>query len=937
MQQFKYVEPVHAGDPISSKSHNDLALAFNQRILSGAGDAAWRIMWNAHSLMRQVRNPSGGFGDLPGTQQWPASDEWWKVYALVDNSNRCGQLNDAWYWPVAAPGEEEGANVANPMMAFVFGRDYINNNTRDFDPEANRITDGPVDEGSGSYTAIHVATLTGDPYTSAAIAWGLAKDQRGIIEVTPPYRAKAPAYEAAHSAYSWRYPSRAPYLKTYTTFAPVPRDEGNCPRINDIVPPYYHTKFTPLVPNYPSLSFPSCPGVSGHLQYVARLTDRYVLYFQDAPTLTLPYTIYLEGPYDGGGALAKQHSEILTQAINKFVIEMRGDYAERMDIGCVEVKAAAQFDFQRFFSSQYAMAPAAVGYVDGNGVLQSYEYPAFRVDFSGAGQEQEIPTGTYLEMSNAHPGDGADEHFTPPFAVFSAFRVTVTNTLTDTELEFVDIADNPIHLGETLKPCEDGSRAVLSVVVPSAIEGTKTIVKFLGAVANPGSIGVRLKNGVRLTAGGSIDVEVLEQVPYIPDIQDAYAVLRCGTTNGAGADGGEGGPDTYGGIISSEKLRTLWDYYSKYGCIVNPDGIHNLGSHPTGVNFNSIYESARQLLNENLRMVPRERINRYTVSSGNSTLYFSRYALGKGGQPGGTRTIETEVKPIVGTRVIEAISETNPKPLVEYVVRRTGVENIKSAPVVNIEAAGTIDLQLDLPFTSYFHGSAVYCDDFVMYGNVKYIPPGYNWALPNNYSSVAYPADRDLTFDHTLVGMQIPTYDQSEQMPAGYIKLVEDQDIKRGIQPITRRRDFIDAFGQQRSEIVHALRIDWVSKTRYGILNDAQTARATEWKNMILHPTPQLDGANSLENPGFQYLNGFRYAVQRRLWSSGQWQAWETIVDRHSGTPDAVGTYGFDPLATLAGATGTYFAEDRVGYGKTVGTDVEYRIIAKPVLDVNND
>lgn len=938
MLQFKYVEPVHAGDPISSKSHNDLALAFNQRILSGAGDAAWRIMWNAHSLMRQMRNPSGGFGDLPGTQQWPASDEWWKVYALVDNANRCGELNDTWYWPVAEPGEEEGANVANPMMAFVFGRDYINNKTRDFDPEANRITDGPVDEGSGNYTAIHVATLTGDPYTSAAIAWGLAKDQRGIIEVTPPYRAKAPAYEAAHSAYSWRYPSRAPYLKTYTTFAPVPKDEGNCPRINDIIPPYYHTKFTPLIPNYPALSFPSCPGVSGHLQYVARLTDRYILYFQDAPTLMLPYTVYLEGPYDGGGALAKQHSEILTQAINKFVIEMRGDYAERRDVGCVEVKGAAQFDFQRFFSSQYAMAPAAVGYVDGNGVLQSYEYPAFRVDFSGAGQEQEIPAGTYLEMSNAHPDDGADEHFTPPFAVFSAFRVTVHNTLTDTELEFVDIANNPIHLGEALKPCEDGSRAVLSVVVPSAIEGTKTIVKFLGAVANPGSIGVRLKNGVRLTAGGSIDVEILEQVPYIPDIQDAYAVLRCGTTNGAGSeDGGEAGPDTYGGVISSEKLRTLWDYYSKYGCIVNPDGIHNLGIHPTGVNFNSIYESARQLLNENLRMVPRERIRQYTVSGGKSTLYFSRYALGKGGEPGGTRTIETEVKSIVGTRVIEAISETNPKPLIEYVVRRSGMDNIKGTFAPNPTLQGRLQTQLQLPFTSYIHNGVNYCDDFVLYGNVKYIPPGYNWALINNLTSAFYPSDREMNFDHTLIGMQIPTYDVSEQMPAGYIKLIEDQDVKKVIQPITRRRDYVDAFGQQRSEVVNALRIDWVSKTSYGALNEDLTGRATEWKNMLLHPTPQKDAANSLENPGFQYLNGFRYAVQRRLKVSGQWQAWETIVDRHSGTTEAVGTYGFDPLATLSGATGTYYAEDRVGYGKTVGVDVEYRVIAKPVLDVNND
>lgn len=930
--QFKYVPPVQAGDPISSGSHNDLALAFNQRILSGAGDAAWRIMWNAHSLMRQVRNPSGGAG-LPGTQQWPASDEWWKVYALVDNSNRCGEANDLWYWPVALAGEEEGANVVNPMMAFVFGRDYRSASQRDFEPEVNRLTNGPSDN-DGSFIPIDVAVLPNDPYAAAASAWSQAKDQRGKIETTAPYRASAPAYEAAHSVYAWRYPVRAPYLKTYTCFAPVPRDEGSCPRVDDILPPRWQAKFSPLVPNYPPLSFPTCPGVSGHLQHIARLTDRYILYFQDGPTMTLPYTVYLEGPYDGGGALSRHHSEILTQAINKYVIEMRGDYSERIDNGCVGIKGAQHFDFQRFFSSQYALAPAAVGYFDEDGKMQSYGYPTYYSAFSGAGQEQEIPAGTVLNLSVAHPNDGADQHYTPDGFVFSGFSVSVANTLTATELEFVDLSDNPVHIGETLKPCEDGSRAVLSVSVPSAVDSSKTVVKFLGTPVNPGSIRVRLKTAMRMKAGGFISVEILEQVPYIPDIQDAYAVLRCGTTNGD-----DDIADTYGGVLPSEKLRTLWDYYSKYGCIVNPDGIANLSYHPAGVNFNSIYESARQLLNENLRMVPRERIGRYTVADGKSTMYFSRYAIGNGGQAAGTRTFETEVKPIVGTRVIEAVAETNPRPLLEYVVRRKGVDNIKSNIVPEPSDNNRPRMRMALPFTSYAHNNTYYCDDYLLYGNVKYTPPGYNWAAANNVSGVVYPSDVERNFDHVLVGMQIPTYDNSEQMPAGYIKLVENQDIKHSVQPITRRRDFVDAFGRQRSEVIQALRIDWISKTTYGSIVDASPARDTAWKNMLLHPTPQLDSANVLDSPGFQYLNGFRYAVQRRLWSVGQaqWLGWETIVDRHSGTTEAIGTYGYDPNAVVSGSTGTYFAEDRLGFGKTVGTEVEYRVIGKPVVDVNND
>lgn len=931
MVQFKYVAPVHAGDTISSKSHNDLALAFNQRILCGAGDAAWRIIWNAHSLMRQVRNPSNTSG-APGTQQWPASDEWWKVYALVSNSSRCGNTSDTWYWPIAAPGEEEGANVANPMMAFVYGRDYRSETARDFEPEVNRITNGPLEQ-DGSFESIDIGILTGDPDTTAASAWTQAKQQRGIVEKTSPYRAHTPAYEAAHSVYGWRYPSLAPYLKTYTCFAPVPKDEGNCPRIDNITPPYWHAKFTPLVPGYPELSFPTCPGVSGHLQYIARLTDRYILYFQDAPTIMLPYTVYLEGPYDGGGALSKRHSEILTQAINKFVIEMRGDYSERLDNGCVDVKGAQQFDFQRFFSSQYAMAPAAVGVVTPEGNLESLQYPLFSRAFSGSGQEEEIPAGTLLNLTVNHPGDAAATHITPQPFVFSAFMVSVTNSLSAVELEFIDAAGNPIHLGETLKPCEDGSRAVLSVTVPAAIERTRHVVKFLGVPVNPGSISVRVKGTPRLASGGSISVEILEQVPYLPDIQDAYVVLRCGTTNGSSEEA-----DTHGGVVSSEKLRILWDYYSKYGCIVNPDGVTELGYHPTGVNFNSIYESARQLLNENLRMVPRERISRYTTDGANSTLYFYRYAVGNGNEPAGTRTIETEVKPIVGTRVIEAIEETNPKPLMEYVVRRKGTDNVKQGLVAIPSSNNRPRSQPQWPFTTYSKDGTHYCADFLLYGNVKYIPPGYNYAPSSTFDSLAYPSDRENNYDHVLVGMSIPSYPENDQMPAGYIKLIENQDIKQSVQNVTRRRDYIDAFGQPRTELVQALRIDWISKTRYGALNEFGQ-RATEWKNMLLQPTPQLDQSNNLETQEFKYLNGFRYAVQRRVYSvaESRWLDWETIVDRHSGNVDAVGTYGFDPTATIAGATGTYFIEDRFGYGKTLGAEVEYRIIAKPVVDVNTD
>ena len=934
MLRFKYVAPVHAGDTISSASHNNLALAFNQRILSGAGDAAWRIVWNAHSLMRQVRNPSGDFL-LPGTQQWPASDEWWKMYALVDNSNRCGEHNDAWYWPIAAPGEEEGANIANPMMAFVFGRDYVGPNTRDVEPEANRLTDGPSDNDN-NFQPIDVASLSGNPDIDAASTWAQAKSQRGYIERTSPYRAHAPAYEAAHSAYSWRYGSKAPYLKNYTSFAPVPKDEGSCPRINGITPSYWHAKFTPLIPGYPTLSFPACPGVSGHIQYIARLTDRYILYFQDAPTLMLPYTVYLEGPYDGGGALAKSHSEILTMALNKFVIEMRGSYANRVDDGCYQIENNA-FDFQRFLSTQYALAPAGCGQINTQtGQLESLGYPTYSIAFSAAGNEQEIPANTIMPLSLGHPGDSGTRHyFGAPF-VFSAVMVRVSGITSGFEIEFLDEADNPVHLGQPVKPCEPASRNILSLSVPSAPETTRTLVVFLGAPINPGNLRARIKTPTRLVRGGSIVVEILEQIAYLPDVQDAYAVLRCGTTNGS-----EDSADNYGGVFDKEKLRNLSDTYFKYGCIVNLDGKLNIGRHDTAVNFNSIYESARQLVHENIRMVPRTQIEQYKVVDGNSELYFDRYAVGNGNNAPGTRTIETEVKPIIGSQVITPVSETELKPYIEYVVRRTGKDNIKPIGVADPSASNAVNLQTKLPFDCYTEQNppVTYCDDYVLYGNVKYIAPGYNFAVSTTSASGFYPSDRDNNYDHVIVGLPIPTYNPEDQVPAGYILLTENGDVKTRVRNDSSRvKEYIDAFGQRRTEIVRAARIDWVSITTYGQL-DGNSQRVTEWKNLTLHEPPQQNSGEP-GNPGnFLYKNGFRYAVQARHWiqANNAWEDWKTIASGLSGDPNAQGTYGFDPLAQTDLGAGTYYVEYLPGYDKTVDVDVQYRVIAKPVVDFNTN
>ena len=941
--QFKYVAPVHAGDPISSTSHNNLALAFNQRLLSGAGDACWRIIWNAHSLMRQVRNPSDP-EFVAGTQQWPAADEWWKVYALVDNNTKCGNTGNSWYWPTNDPGTAEGANVVNPMMAFVFGRDYTLKDQRDLYDEAARLTDGPQDDPT-LFTPIHTAVISNDPDSDALYTWTVAKLQRGWIEAQAPFRADAPAYEAAHSTYAWRYASGAPYLKVYPGFAPVARSEGRCPEYGGIYPVYWHAKFTPLVSGQPVLTFPTCPGVSGHIQYIARGTDSYVLYFQDAPPIALPYTLYIEGPYDGGGVLGRQHSEIMTQALNKFVVEMRGDLGERRQCYHVEDKA---FDFQRFLSTQYAMSPAAGGVVTEDNVVTPGVYPTYLLSHGSTTGDELKTAGTTFALVGGHrPGDSTTAHKIAPNFVFSAIMVQSSGTLSNATLEFLDANSNPIHLGSPTSQCDSPDLLRYTVEVPASFDSGKCRVYFLGAPVSPGSVRVRLRSNVVMSVGGSISVEILEQVAYTPDVQDAYAVLRCGLTKGIPDGATEG--DAVGQAINSEQLLQLSTNYFKYGCIINVNGRANIAAHHAGVNFNSIYESARQLINENMRMVPKERLLKYSVEGGKSVITFNRYAI----KPDGDDIVEmreTEIKTITASQVVNPASVTVLKPLVEYVVRKDVNDNVKPIIIRNPSLGNRADLVGKYPLDVYRENGVVYCDDYVVYGNVKYVPPGYNTNLTPEIGE-ATAADTDSNYDHVIVGIPIPTYDAGEHVPEGYLRLVEDDSVKTFYNPTTTRtRVYTDGFGNSRSETINAAKIYWKSPTYTGVpettdVGGIPASYTKDWTTVTMHNRIQSAGdADPGDSTAFRFNNGFRYVVQRRLRNEDDtdWLDWATMANGPSGDTSTLNNYGFstkgDP-ATDQGNTGpgVYSFEDRAAYGLVQGTEVEYRILAKPTLDVNTD
>lgn len=99
-----------------ASDHNRLADQFNKR-LAGPGPAcAWNIFFYADSIFLGPRNTATPATPLGVS---PPEDEWWKVYYNIElPTSETGEGN----WPLALAGTPQGANVMNPLNAYIFGR-----------------------------------------------------------------------------------------------------------------------------------------------------------------------------------------------------------------------------------------------------------------------------------------------------------------------------------------------------------------------------------------------------------------------------------------------------------------------------------------------------------------------------------------------------------------------------------------------------------------------------------------------------------------------------------------------------------------------------------------------------------------------------------------------------------------------------------------------
>lgn len=611
---FTKAPEVAVGDVIASWQWSKLADACNDRLKSGIGDGPWRIHFWWLNLMRQVRNSDTG-GGLPAASAYPPQGEFFDIYQFVDPHTHI--------WPTAGPGDPEGANVANPMMAFVFGSEGA----------------GISDEET---RFLALEWPGGEP--SPIYAWLYAKQQRGAVDpITGGL--SCPAFDVAQSHFAFRQNDRSPYGKSYGGYLPLP-DTVSCedPDPGDDIPanPGYKYRFTQIVDlphggvedgstyyvlsgtvTYDGTDYSAGETFTGtgsaddwtgdgvirsmkeydgscapavmdsyptHVAYIAYWPWAYYVYTNDGTLDVLLTNVWVEGPYQGRAELRKADGGHMQRILWNFVREFRGSSAQ---IARQDQHLKHAFDFHRFFTSQYLLAPNRGS--ETGGVVQE-EYPLFDLrvgTFAGAPLTDAQRTGYRRIYEDGFVFAGAFVYGTK---IQGSFTVEVTN----------------------------GDEVVGEFLCAAGEDGIVERLYFPDEAFYPDrGLGFRLKTPLSYKPGetGTFAIEANEILEYKPQIQDVAMVVRAMACI-------PNEPDGVGTIETASEQFS--DDYFEFGCLFNRAGLVGPPTRSPDVNPNAVFDAARRF-SKVARAPRRQDLLGYAVENGKSVLWFRRHAYGLSG------------------------------------------------------------------------------------------------------------------------------------------------------------------------------------------------------------------------------------------------------------------------------------------------------------------
>ena len=576
---YKRAPTVETGEKPKSSDWNGLALSVNDHLSKGVGDGTWRLWYKAVSLFRNIRGTPDGV-------TFPSVDEFFTTFIHA----KPGETS-----PVLDP-----LNDNNPVASFALGSE---NGSYPQDDEQR-------------LNAIPASAL---PSTPREI-WELGKRQRGAIDLTLGNEA-SPTLQAARSfantvLANQMQPTSTGYtafLRKYGGVFPFVKSNALCGTgilFDDENGTYY---FSGGAPDY-ALTFRRIDGGSpvvfasgceftgidqdtgqgivngANWKAVRILDDEYQILQRSGEIVHLPLAEYIYDPGTENAALLHTDALSIAEFMQMFGSGFRGTESERADDAAYRVRNVA-FDFDKFFTTQYLLAPA-MGETSGNTVTPIYPYAEASDTSYGPGEvEQDLPwNGSGTPYTPANGGS----------FVCAGCLITATNL---TEAVTVEIS-NP-----------DSSLIVGTVSVPA---GNTERVQWFDTEVACDTLRARVVSGV-ITDGTftpfKIEFALLERMK--PRAQDAYVVLRRGT-----AKGDVGTLDAIGHTTSAKELS---DNYFEHGSIINANGI------PTqlALEDNPFYETARRTFRERLRLYGRDSFVGYEVNdAGKSLLYFNRIVNG---------------------------------------------------------------------------------------------------------------------------------------------------------------------------------------------------------------------------------------------------------------------------------------------------------------------
>lgn len=611
--------------------HNSLAAAFNSRILSGLGDCAWRIFYYAYSTFRGVRNPQD--------TNFPAQDEWFTFYANIEPKMSYGRIS----WPEGSAGDPEGANVANPFLAWIFGN-------------AGRVT-APNGEKDKTYKEIH-------GYWSEPI-------RLGGLEVNPP---ELPEDDSGHASLNtvWRDSENqrgcVAYLKNYKyTSSPAQQQAESGQKEAQL------------------LSLGIVAAARKHLRFV-----------MESPSLGRYAPSFVPYVNGRGGIFRKKNAEKaqIGQAMFYYLSYFRGseDQRARHNLTGNDVTTDG-FDFETFFSRQFLLAP-------------NYSSPRFEKDDAGSVKKDSLGNFLIKYDETGYPElypESLTLSWTYPLQDASKLNIIKTANETLNNNDFLFKSGNGSEFNTNPNPSHDLNRFCLSSIfiqssdiavkyefesevllrgflidmyVNGNLYETIPIIPDYKYKANrvTGETNENLKNSykqyyiyqfnkihyfeypvkgkVSFRARGTEGVEaptpqkhgtvclglkipnVLDKFTILikfahvlemkPSAADAYVIMRIATTEGLGENAGEMDPV---GHFNSDQAKKVFKNYMKYGVAYNLSR-KSLAKNDVYVSANPVYESARKFISSHIKMADRYSLVDYAIEQGRSVLYFKRYRFG---------------------------------------------------------------------------------------------------------------------------------------------------------------------------------------------------------------------------------------------------------------------------------------------------------------------